>query len=73
MNEYMKRFQVRVFDAKDIRGEFVDEYNTLEEAQTKVKELEDHRTEILNSDEPSWVKNHYEDLKWKIFDMKEDR
>lgn len=73
MNDCMKRYQVRVFDDRDTRGEYVNEYNTLEEAQTKKKELEDHRIKIMDSDEPDYVKDHYKNLKWGIIDMKEDR
>ena len=71
MNDYMKRFQVKVFSDKDPRGEFVNEYDTLEEAQAKVKELESHREEILNSDEFDYVKDHYRPLSWGIIDLKE--
>ncbi len=73
MNKYMKRFQVRVFDDKDPRGEFVNEYDTLEEAQEKKKSLEEHRKEILEGDEFDYVKDHYRPLFWKIIDLAESR
>ena len=74
MNDYMKRYQVRVYDNNAGRnGEFVNEYDTLEEAQAKKAELEKHRESILAGDEPDWVKGHYEDLSWTIIDLAQDK
>lgn len=73
MNEFIKRFQVRVLDNRDPRGEFACEFDTLEEAKNKVAEFENHREEILNSDEPDYVKSHYRPLFWKIVDMKDEK
>lgn len=65
----MKKYLVKVFDDRDLRGEEVNTFETEFEAQECIKRLEANRDQILNSENPESIKSHYRNLRWEIVNL----
>lgn len=69
MEEVSKRFEVRVCDNRGLSSEFVEAFDSLEEAQEKVEELKRNAKEQIEGSDNVNVKSHYILLDWKIVDL----